>query len=101
MGGPVSIKTLGIYRFSEKIYRSFYVPSYFPFYGRTENMIKTLDSVICGKSAVMVITIHWAWEADDGYASLDRFILKFRDKIVDYKTAKETWLCSENSEGYV
>ena len=92
MGGPVSLTTLGLYRFSEKLHSSLFIPSYFPFYGKTSKIIKDLERVYPQKDAVMVVTLHWAWEIQDDFKSLRQFLAANRSRIVNYKTAKQSWI---------
>lgn len=92
MGGPVSLTTLGVYGFSEKLYSSLYIPSYFPFYGKTSKITKSLGKVYPQKDMVMVVTLHWAWEIEDDFKSLRKFLVANKRRIVDYKTAKQSWV---------
>jgi len=91
MGGPLSIKTLGFYKFLDKINNSFYIPSYFPFYGRIKEIDKGMRRMSMSGDNVMVVTIHWAWEVDNNFVDLERFLVQYNGQIVNYSTAKKSW----------
>ena len=91
MGGPLSIQTLGSYRFLDKLENSFYIPSYFPFYGRAEEITKGIGFLSPHSDTVMVVTIHWAWEITDNFTGLKKFLSRYGSQIVDYSAAKESW----------
>jgi hypothetical protein len=91
MGGPVSLTTLGIYRFLEKISSSKFIPSFFPFYGKSSVIDKKIRRIHPQKNGVMVITLHWTWEVEDNFKSLKKFLEHTKDIIVDYETAQRYW----------
>jgi len=91
MGGPLSITTLGFYKFLDKINTSFYIPSYFPFYGRVKEIDKGMRHMSMERGIVMVVTIHWAWEINNNFVDLKKFLSQNKDRIVNYSLAKKSW----------
>lgn len=83
-GGPESIKTMGLFP-PCKLKGTWYLPSYWGFYGRSADILGFLDSGMAGKTRrPMPITLHWAWEADDDFRDLRRLLSRLRGRVSDW-----------------
>ena len=72
-GGPESIGLLGFQRSPVWRGEAVYLPSYFPLYGHAREVRPAAQRLIeqeCG--LWLPIALHWGWEADDGWAELER-----------------------------
>jgi hypothetical protein len=91
MGGPLSVTTLGFYKFLDRINTSLYIPSYFPFYGYVKDIHQKISCISMQRDVVIVITFHWSWEMKDNYSSLIQFLDSYSDRVVNYNDAKINW----------
>lgn len=72
-GGPESIGLLGFQR--SPVWRgdAVYLPSYLPLYGHAHEVLPAARRLIEQESGLWLpIALHWGWEADDGWAELER-----------------------------
>ncbi|HEY7952577.1 MAG TPA: DUF2334 domain-containing protein [Solirubrobacteraceae bacterium] len=72
-GGPESIGLLGFQRSPMWRGEAVYLPSYLPLYGHAREVRPAAQRLIeqdCG--LWLPIALHWGWEADDGWAELER-----------------------------
>jgi|APSaa5957512493_1039668.scaffolds.fasta_scaffold05058_3 hypothetical protein len=91
MGGPLTIDTLGPFGVGENVGEMLYLPSYFPFYGHCVELEKNIFKIKNERKVIMPITIHWAWEVGDNFNSLDRLLLKIKNKIVSIDEILDRW----------
>jgi Uncharacterized protein conserved in bacteria (DUF2334) len=74
-GGPESIGLMGFQRTPQWRGGAVYLPSYAPYYGRAADLLKALPRAIESiRGLWMPIVLHWGWEAQDGWESLERLI---------------------------
>ncbi|NLT07151.1 MAG: DUF2334 domain-containing protein [Solirubrobacterales bacterium] len=72
-GGPEAIRTLGFHRTPQWRGDTVYLPSYFPFYGHAAEVREPARRAIERGSGLWTpIVLHWGWEADAGWAELER-----------------------------
>lgn len=72
-GGPESIGKMGFQRTPQWRGESVYLPSYAPFYGRAVEVLTAVKHAIEARWGLWVpIVLHWGWEADAGWADLER-----------------------------
>jgi Uncharacterized protein conserved in bacteria (DUF2334) len=72
-GGPESIGQMGFQRTPQWRGESVYLPSYAPFYGLAAEVLPAVERAIEADWGVWVpIVLHWGWEADAGWADLER-----------------------------
>jgi hypothetical protein len=73
-GGPESVLYVGL-RISPSYLRdTLYIPSYYPSYGRTEEILPFINNVKnIGDGVVIPLTLHWAWEAKSKFINLEKF----------------------------
>jgi hypothetical protein len=72
-GGPETVALMGYHR--SPLWRgdAVYMPCYAPFYGRSRAVREALAGL--GDRAAglwLPVTLHWGWEADDGWSALER-----------------------------
>jgi hypothetical protein len=74
-GGPETLPILGLAQSPSLLEDNIvYIPSYRPLYGRTAYINRFLKKFIKKqKYAFLPITIHWAWEENEGYKDLQEF----------------------------
>ncbi len=74
-GGPESVALLGFHPGPQWRGDAVYLPSYAPLYGRADEVVAGLDAI--GDDAAglwLSITLHWAWEAEQGFGALRRLL---------------------------
>ncbi len=87
-GGPASLSTLGPVAPGVRLNRSVYLPSYYPhmyatdMYGRLGKRLWTQAT-----GAVIVFTLHWAWEVRDGYHRLESLLAALAGLVVPWDQA--------------
>lgn len=72
-GGPETVASLGWHR--SPLWRgdAVYLPSYAPLYGRAGAVEDELRRVSAGAGGLWLpVTLHWGWEAEDGWSALER-----------------------------
>jgi hypothetical protein len=74
-GGPESIGLLGFQRSPQWREDAAYLPSYAPFYGRAREILPAAERAIERQTGLWTpIVLHWGWEADAGWADLERLV---------------------------
>lgn len=72
-GGPESVALIGYHRSPLWRGKALYLPSYSPFYGRSGGVRDALTRIGDRAAGLWIpLTLHWGWEAEDGWASLER-----------------------------
>ncbi len=72
-GGPESIGLMGFQRTPQWRGESVYLPSYGPLYGRCGEVLEAVERMIEQGSGLWTpVVLHWGWEAEDGWADLER-----------------------------
>jgi len=74
-GGPESVGLLGFQRTPVWRGEAVYLPSYHPLYGHAGEVLDGASRLIEAQAALWApITLHWGWEADEGFAQLRRLL---------------------------
>jgi peptidoglycan/xylan/chitin deacetylase (PgdA/CDA1 family) len=74
-GGPETVGLLGFQRTPVWRGDAVYLPSYHPLYGHAGEVLAGASRLIEGEAALWApITLHWGWEADEGYSELRRLL---------------------------
>jgi hypothetical protein len=72
-GGPESIGRMGFQGTPQWRGETVYLPSYAPFYGRADEVRPAVEHAIeAGWGLWVPIVLHWGWEAEAGWDSLER-----------------------------
>jgi peptidoglycan/xylan/chitin deacetylase (PgdA/CDA1 family) len=72
-GGPETVPLLGFQRTPVWLGGAVYLPSYPPLYGRAGEVLPALERLVERKAALWTpVTLHWSWEAEDGWEALRR-----------------------------
>jgi hypothetical protein len=72
-GGPESIGLVGFQRGPAWLGGSVYLPSYHPLYGAAREVLPAARRLVEQRAGLWApITLHWAWEAHDGWGQLER-----------------------------
>jgi hypothetical protein len=70
-GGPESVRWLGCVPGPARLEGVWYLPSYPPAYGRAGELASLVRRIRERDLPLLVpLTLHWAWEEDDGFAAL-------------------------------
>jgi hypothetical protein len=89
-GGPETVTSLGYHR--SPLWRgdAVYLPSYEPFYGRSATVQSALERHVGGARGLLLpVTLHWGWEADDGWQALERAARALAPMAVSWQTFLE------------
>jgi hypothetical protein len=90
-GGPESIGTMGFQRTPQWRGESVYLPSYAPFYGHAAEVLPAVEHAIKVAWGLWVpIVLHWGWEADAGWADLERLV----SVLAQYAVAWEDFIAA-------
>jgi hypothetical protein len=74
-GGPETVSLLGFQRTPVWRGQAVYLPSYFPLYGRAQEILPAARRLVERRIGVWApIVLHWGWEAQDDYAALARLL---------------------------
>lgn len=74
-GGPETVPLLGFHRTPLWRDAAVYLPSYAPLYGRAGEVAAELERLLDAGTALWApVTLHWGWEADDGWRDLRRLV---------------------------
>jgi glycosyltransferase involved in cell wall biosynthesis len=77
-GGPESVRFLGFPCIPLFIKNSLFLPSFYPFYTKSKEVIPFLKNNFPG---IISICLHWGWEAKDNFTNLIKFAEIFSGKI--------------------
>jgi glycosyltransferase involved in cell wall biosynthesis len=73
--GPETLATMGFHPTPQWRGGALFLPSYWPLYGHAREVAPAARALIDGRRAVWApITLHWGWEADDGWADLEALV---------------------------
>ncbi len=93
-GGPESIGRMGFQRTPQWRGESVYLPSYAPFYGHAAEVRPAVERAIDACWGLWVpIVLHWGWEADAGWADLERLV----SVLAPYAVAWEDFIAAVES----
>jgi hypothetical protein len=74
-GGPETVPLVGFHRTPLWRGDAVYLPSYPPLYGRAADVAAELERMLDAGTAIWApVTLHWGWEADDGWHDLRRLV---------------------------
>lgn len=84
-GGPESVRTLGFHLTPQWRGDGVYLPSYAPLYGGAAAMIEPVRRLIAARAGLWVpLVLHWGWEADAGWAALERLAAELAPHAVPW-----------------
>jgi Uncharacterized protein conserved in bacteria (DUF2334) len=93
-GGPESIGKMGFQRTPQWRGESVYLPSYTPFYGHAVDVLPAVEHAIeAGWGLWVPVVLHWGWEADAGWADLERLV----SVLAPYTAAWEDFIAAVES----
>ena len=74
-GGPETLATMGFHTTPQWRDGALYLPSYWPLYGHAREVLPAARALMAAEQAVWApITLHWGWEADDGWSELEALV---------------------------
>ena len=74
-GGPETVLRLGLHPPGQWRGEAVYLPSYEPLYGRAATVRDAVERLARRSSPLWApVTLHWEWEAQDGYRELDALL---------------------------
>jgi hypothetical protein len=74
-GGPETLATMGFHPTPQWRGDALFLPSYRPLYGHAREVTPAARALMEGRRAVWApITLHWGWEADEGWADLEALV---------------------------
>ena len=74
-GGPESVRRLGWHRSPQWRADAVYLPAHPPLYGRAEEMLATIETLVQRRWALWVpVVLHLSWEAADEWRGLVRWV---------------------------
>jgi hypothetical protein len=83
-GGPESVRNFGL-RVSPCVFNdSIYVPSYKPLYNKAALIDNYISKLAVADNVTLPLTLHWAWEVPDGFASLEMLCKRIKGHVVDW-----------------
>lgn len=75
--GPETLQTMGFQPTPQWRGGALYLPSYWPLYGHTREVLPAASALMDAACAVWApITLHWGWESDDGWADLEALVAR-------------------------
>ena len=87
-GGPESVRRIGWHRSPQWRADAVYLPAHAPLYGRSEEMIATIETLAERRWALWVpVVLHLSWEAADEWRGLVRWV----DRVSRYAVPWETF----------
>jgi len=97
-GGPESIRWLGLTLSPAFLDGTLYVPSYSPAYGQANVLTKFVEKLeVIKDSLVIPLTLHWAWEKEDGFVGVKNLCQRLRGRLITWRSLKETYYATINS----
>lgn len=98
-GGPNSVLYVGVRISPSYINRTLYVPSYYPAYGTAAEIMAFVEKVKKIKDyAVVPLTLHWAWEAKNGFRHVEKLCQALQGHTVSWRSF-ETMASEVNGNG--
>ena len=74
-GGPESVRLMGLQTAPTWLGDAVYLPSYEPFYAPAGQIVDAAAAAIARQGGGWIpLTLHWGWEADDGFEGLRRLL---------------------------
>jgi peptidoglycan/xylan/chitin deacetylase (PgdA/CDA1 family) len=73
--GPETLATMGFHSTPQWRGGALFLPSYAPLYGHAREVLAGAEALMAAQRAVWApITLHWGWEADDGWTDLKALV---------------------------
>jgi glycosyltransferase involved in cell wall biosynthesis len=73
--GPETVATMGFHATPQWRGGALFLPSYWPLYGHAREVLPAARDLIDARRGVWApITLHWGWEADDGWTELEELV---------------------------
>jgi peptidoglycan/xylan/chitin deacetylase (PgdA/CDA1 family) len=73
--GPETLATMGFHSTPQWRGGALFLPSYWPLYGHAREVLPAARELLRAQRAVWApITLHWGWEADDGWSDLEDLV---------------------------
>ncbi|HWH94741.1 MAG TPA: DUF2334 domain-containing protein, partial [Baekduia sp.] len=73
--GPETVATMGFHPTPQWRGGALFLPSYWPLYGHAREVLAGAGALLDARRAVWApITLHWGWEADDGWTELEDLV---------------------------
>ena len=90
-GGPENVPLIGLQRTPQWRGEAVFLPSYPPLYARARAVLPEVEALIGRGAAVWApITLHWGWEADEGWFALERLA----ERIAPYTASWDDFLAA-------
>ncbi|HEV7162052.1 MAG TPA: DUF2334 domain-containing protein [Solirubrobacteraceae bacterium] len=85
-GGPESIGTMGFHSTPQWRGEAVYLPSYAPLYGHCNEVRPAVQRMIERGGGVWApVALHWGWEAEEGFAELERLAALIAPYVADWE----------------
>jgi len=89
-GGPESVLYVGLRLSPCFLNGTLYVPSYYPAYGRAEEILKFVENAKKIKESLFVpLTLHWAWEVSNNFANVRKLCGAIQGRVVPWRSLYE------------
>jgi hypothetical protein len=97
-GGPESVPLIGLKTAPSFIGDTLYMPSYYPAYGRSKQIIPFVERVKqLDEFVVVPITLHWAWESNNAFSALGDFCKSISGRVISWTDYRSLILGPANS----
>ena len=85
-GGPESVRWLGCVPGPCRVDGVWFLPSYPPAYGRAGDVLRFVEVARDRRTPVLIpLTLHWAWEARDGFEAVRRLAGALAGRTVTFE----------------
>jgi len=84
-GGPESVLRVGLRLSPCFLDGVLYVPSYFPAYGRAEEILRFVENAKAIKEPLFVpLTLHWNWEVRNDFADVEKLCNAIQGRVIPW-----------------
>ncbi len=86
-GGPESVLYVDLRLSPCFLNGTLYVPSYYPAYGRAEEILRFVENVKKIKEFLFVpLTLHWTWEMSNNFVSVRKLCRVIQGRVVQWRS---------------
>jgi glycosyltransferase involved in cell wall biosynthesis/peptidoglycan/xylan/chitin deacetylase (PgdA/CDA1 family) len=84
--GPETLATMGFHATPRWRGGALFLPSYWPLYGHAREVLPAASALMDTNKAIWApITLHWGWEADDGWSELEALVAAIAPAAVGWE----------------
>jgi len=85
-GGAESIEYVGYRTSPSYLDGVLYVPSYWPAYGRANEVVEFVKGINVKENIFVPLTLHWSWERENNFRDVEVLVNELKGRVMEWKS---------------